>query len=423
VTRSLDIAILHPELGVGGAERLILDAALGLQARGHRVTLFTTRFPRHHSFPEANDGTLDLRVFGRFLPVHVFQRLRAPCAIARVAFAAAHVARERPPFDAVLCDLVAHAIPVLRALGPAPVVFYCHFPDRLLAPAGRSALYRFYRGPIDRLEARGIEMADRVLVNSRFTAAAVATAFPSLDEARLEVLHPGVDCPAGGDGSQDTEESASEAVILLCIARFDPAKNEALAVEALAVLRQRLEAQEFAKVELIIAGGYDPRLRENAATLEDLERRTRRLGLEGHVRFLKSPSDAQRQSLLRRCRCVVHPVPGEHFGLVPVEAMAAGRPVVAVEHGGPAETIRQGATGFLCPPTGDAFANALVTLVREARLAARMGRQAREHVAHAFSRETFERRLDEVMRTVASRGPGARGNERMEPLGRGRLRL
>ena len=68
----------------------------------------------------------------------------------------------------VIVDQVSAAIPVLRALTRARVLFYCHFPDLLLA-APRSAAHRAYRAPLDALEQATTGQADEILVNSDFT--------------------------------------------------------------------------------------------------------------------------------------------------------------------------------------------------------------------------------------------------------------
>jgi alpha-1,3/alpha-1,6-mannosyltransferase len=47
----------HPDLGIGGAERLVIDAAVGLQNRGHKVVIFTSHCDPKHCFDEARDGT------------------------------------------------------------------------------------------------------------------------------------------------------------------------------------------------------------------------------------------------------------------------------------------------------------------------------------------------------------------------------
>ena len=51
-----NIVFLHPDLGIGGAERLVIDAAVGLQNRGHKVTIFTSHCDPAHCFDEARDG-------------------------------------------------------------------------------------------------------------------------------------------------------------------------------------------------------------------------------------------------------------------------------------------------------------------------------------------------------------------------------
>jgi alpha-1,3/alpha-1,6-mannosyltransferase len=55
-----NIAFFHPDLGIGGAERLVIDAAVGLQNRGHTVTIFTSHCDPKHCFEEARDGMLSL---------------------------------------------------------------------------------------------------------------------------------------------------------------------------------------------------------------------------------------------------------------------------------------------------------------------------------------------------------------------------
>ena len=51
-----NIAFFHPDLGIGGAERLVVDAAVGLQGLGHKVTIFTSHCDPNHCFDEARDG-------------------------------------------------------------------------------------------------------------------------------------------------------------------------------------------------------------------------------------------------------------------------------------------------------------------------------------------------------------------------------
>lgn len=52
------IVFFHPDLGIGGAERLIIDAAVGLQELGHTVRIYTSHCDPDHCFEEARDGSL-----------------------------------------------------------------------------------------------------------------------------------------------------------------------------------------------------------------------------------------------------------------------------------------------------------------------------------------------------------------------------
>jgi len=56
VEKKKNILFFHPDLGIGGAERLIIDAAVGLQNRGHKVVIFTSHCDPKHCFDEARDG-------------------------------------------------------------------------------------------------------------------------------------------------------------------------------------------------------------------------------------------------------------------------------------------------------------------------------------------------------------------------------
>jgi alpha-1,3/alpha-1,6-mannosyltransferase len=397
----LNIAFLHPDLGIGGAERLVVDAALHLQAAGHRVTLFTTHHDHARCFEPTRDGTLDVRVYGDFLPSHLRQRLRAPCMIVRMIYLAGVMKLCGGRFDVIFCDLISHAIPFVRLLSRTRIVFYCHFPDLLLTPP-RHFLYRLYRAPLDRLEELTTGMADRVLVNSRFTASVFRRTFPHLHTRTPEVVYPGVDCDRYASISASQPGEKEETLTLLSINRYERKKNLGLAIDALALLRERVAAEVFTRVRLIIAGGYDERWQESRETLHELQVRAQRAGLADLVAFKCSFTDAERLALLSRCVCVVYTPENEHFGIVPLEAMAAGRPVVAVNNGGPLETIVHEETGLLCAPTPQAFADACARLITNHEETARMGQAGRAHVAQHFSQALFGRRLETILRELVA---------------------
>ena len=93
----------------------------------------------------------------------------------------------------------------------------------------------------------------------------------------------------------------------------------------------------------------------------------------------------------------------EHFGIVPLEAMAAYKPVIGCNSGGPVETIKDGVTGFLCNATPWDFSLAMARLIREPQTAVSMGEEARNHVSESFSTRIFGQRLNRYVIDVTEK--------------------
>ena len=93
----------------------------------------------------------------------------------------------------------------------------------------------------------------------------------------------------------------------------------------------------------------------------------------------------------------------EPFGLVIVEAMATGKPVVAADAGGPREIVTDGATGFLTTP-GDASAHArrVCELLTDPARAAQIGQAARTRCEQMFSLQRMVKRLDQLYQSILS---------------------
>lgn len=102
----LKIAIIHPDLGIGGAERLVVDAAMELASHGHNVHIFTSHHDQSRCFEETISGVFPVSVYGDFLPRHIFYRFHAVCAYLRCIFVALCVLLMWPSFDVVLADQV-----------------------------------------------------------------------------------------------------------------------------------------------------------------------------------------------------------------------------------------------------------------------------------------------------------------------------
>jgi glycosyltransferase involved in cell wall biosynthesis len=95
------------------------------------------------------------------------------------------------------------------------------------------------------------------------------------------------------------------------------------------------------------------------------------------------------------------------FPTVVLEAMAAGKPIVAFRHGGVCEMVEDGVTGLLCEPSNSyELAAAIVRLVADAQLRESMGRAARTRLQRLFTREVFIARFSALYCELASVGSG-----------------
>lgn len=160
----------------------------------------------------------------------------------------------------------------------------------------------------------------------------------------------------------------------LYLGRLLPYKGVAYALEALA-------ATGDTGIALDVVGDGPDRAR--------LERRARELNLGGRVVFHGAVPPTEVPARFAACDAFVSPSLRESGGAAALEAMATGRPVVVVDHGGPAETVVDG-VGFKIAPTSPeavvrGVARALDVLARNEVLRVAMGRAAAEHVRRGFT--------------------------------------
>jgi glycosyltransferase involved in cell wall biosynthesis len=251
--RPLRILFLHPDLGIGGAERLILDAALGLQSLGHSITIYTSHCDPNHCFDEARDGTLAVKVAGNsIVPASVLGGFKILCAILRqfhlllYLYFSGTLASLNP--DIVVMDQLSAGLGVLRLLAPdVRSLFYIHFPDKLLA-SREGVLRAAYRIPFDAFEGLTTGLADGLVVNSKFTRGVVQGAFTELRGRDLRVVYPCVD--ARDTGKMEVETLWGGMKVVVSVNRFERKKGVELAIKAFAGLKP----EERKGVRLVLAG-------------------------------------------------------------------------------------------------------------------------------------------------------------------------
>lgn len=121
------------------------------------------------------------------------------------------------------------------------------------------------------------------------------------------------------------------------------------------------------------------------------------------VLFLLSVPSSLKDALLRSARLLVYTPSNEHFGIVPLEAMLAGTPVLAANTGGPLETVVDGVTGWLCPPDDvekwTVVMNKVLHKMPEAALQ-KMAQAGKERVKNEFSDVKMAERLENIFKDI-----------------------
>jgi alpha-1,3/alpha-1,6-mannosyltransferase len=325
--------------------------------------------------------------------------------------------------DIFIVDQLSACVPLLRWLYPRRqrILFYCHFPDQLLANRGTKGIggiiKLIYRWPFDWFEGWSMAASDKIVVNSNFTKSVAKQVFPTLPD-NLAVIYPCVNELQPGSQLEGRLWN-NKFKIFLSINRFERKKDIGLAIKAY----HGLSESERKWTRLILAGGYDNRVTENVQYHNELVQLAESMGLRTataktvptalgtsdyvDVLFLLSVPGVFKDTLLENAELLLYTPTNEHFGIVPVEAMQHGVPVLASNTGGPLETILEGETGWLrdvdkvedwtkemIKGVGKG-SNSMQESDREKMKAA--GRKR----AKEFSRDTMARKFDDEMTKMA----------------------
>jgi glycosyltransferase involved in cell wall biosynthesis len=282
------------------------------------------------------------------------------------------------PVDVVLSSSYAFAHR-FRAKGSSARVCYCHSPLRFAWSMTAGYREAHARSPVSRgafeVLARAMRASDRrsaqpvdlYLTQSPFTAEQIARFY----RRPAEVIGAPVDCDLFHPG-----DSPPDDYFLFCGRLIEPYKRASVVVEAFRRLGARL-----------VVAGDGPALPALAASAPP------------NIEFLGHVGDEDLVGLMQRCAALVFPS-RDDFGLIPVEAMACGRPVLAYAGGGSLYTTRPGLTGEL-------FAEQTVGAVEQAVRAFRPEDYDPERIrAHAVQWDAgrFRQRLLEHVERVVGAG-------------------
>lgn len=259
--------------------------------------------------------------------------------------------------------------------------------ERGLAGAWRRTMTRVTH----RLDRKGTRIADRIFVENRWMQSALSQ---WTDPERIELAPPGIDteCFRPVD---TVAKGPGDRGYILSVGRFgDPRKCVGLLLDAYAGLQRRLPGCPG----LVLAGQSSPP--------SDQLSRLPRLGLDSAVSWKGEVSKDELAELYRGASLFVLSSAEEGLGLVLLEAMASGVPVVATRTAGARQVVAEGRSGFLVP-VGDAhgLAAAMEKVLREAPLRQAMGRTGRKIVETRYSEEIAARPFLDAYRESLATSP------------------
>jgi glycosyltransferase involved in cell wall biosynthesis len=361
-----------------------LDAPGGIQLAGRHIAAVMNAFARERSarceFLSLNDPTgvhtvsaageeVSFRGFGRSKLRFAGAALRAAWKGARVVLAAhpnlAPVAQGmklvRPRLTSIICM---HGVEVWEPLG----IFRRWALRRanvILAPSLDTAERAARAQKLSSKKIRRLPWA----LDPKFAASAAA----SLQPGKQKLL------PAGYPDSQ----------VILSVGRWNSSERYKGMDHLIAALPRLLT--DMPDVHLVAIGDGD-----DLGWLENLAEGN---GVARHVHFFRGVSQMELGAWYSACDVFALPSRGEGFGLVYLEAMAYGKPVVAGAHGGAPEIVEDGVTGYVVPH-GDLpqLAAALAALLSDAELRRKMGERGRLAVQREFLFAQFSKSLKKILR-------------------------
>ena len=355
----------------GGAERGMLKIA-----QHYRAPIYVNRYDQSGTFPGFNG--VDVRVIGKrtAMPGKAAAAIRYGTSFYNM--------KVHDDYDIIN----AHMSPSewIRNRNPR-VLWYCHtlprilYDDSIAKIKRRSIGARIAYAPLSfayrTIEKGIVARLEGIAANSANTQSVIRRHL----NADSEVINPCIDPNWFKDAGDDK--------FFLYPSRIAEEKRQDYAIRA---FKRFAEARKGYK--LVIAGSLSGRHEEFRRYYDKI-----RSGAGRDVRFITNPEDHELKELYSRCTAVLYPPINEDFGIVPLEAMASRKPVIAVNEGGPKETVKDGRTGFLVGSEQE-MAERMLYIVRHGHEAEAMGRAARRAVEKEYTWDIFFNKFERLARKV-----------------------
>ena len=380
----------YPPLGGGGG---VVNAQLAVElAKRHEVTILTSRamgLPEE----EEKDGT-------RIVRVNVLGRSQAAAAnmVSMASYLPMAMMRGRKMLKAEAFDVINTHFVV--PTGPAgdylsrrsgtPNVLTVHGGD-LYDPSKASSPHR--HAVLRMLIRRLLRKADAVVGQSQNTVSNVHTYYD--DSVDVDLIPLGIDRPPAPVSDRQALGIQDDECVMVTVGRLVARKGLDQLVEAMPSFREH-------RARLVVMG--------DGPLMEPLKDQARALGVADLVNFVGFVSDQEKTDWLAAADLYVSTSQHEGFGLVFLEGMAAGLPVICYDFGGQTDFLDDGQTGALVPLNDrDAFIRACVDYMKSPEQRRSAGEENRRRVEQFYidtCAVRYEALFEDVIRRSRSANPG-----------------
>lgn len=222
--------------------------------------------------------------------------------------------------------------------------------------------------------------------------------------SKISVIPPGVDTrhfyPIPKDEAKEVVGVPEDSHTILFVGRIEPLKGIDKLIQAISIIQNNGELRCCPHNLVIIGGEPNAKPEDMNAEMSRLQDMVEDLGIENFVIFLGKQDQQLLPYYYSASEIVVMPSHYESFGMVALEAMACGTPVVASQVGGLAFLVRDGETGYVVPGNDvQMLAKRLVELIKDKDLRNKLGNKSAEY-AQLYAWEIISEKMIEVYNQV-----------------------
>lgn len=267
----------------------------------------------------------------------------------------------------------------LKAVWNVPIVHMFHTLGHMKNRVARNEMEKEGAYRLDG-EQMVIKSADCIIAATPAEQSQLAFLYRA-DTRKVKIIPPGVDVhhfyPIPSDEAKEVVGVPVENCMLLFVGRIEPLKGVDTLIQAMALLRARGELTHCPYYLAVIGGDPAMPIQSMNHEMVRLQKLCEELNLSEVVLFLGKRSQDSLPYYYSAAEVLIMPSQYESFGMVALEAMACGTPVVASQVGGLAFLVKDGVTGFVIPDSDpEKLAGALRKLISDSGLRQRMGEQA-----------------------------------------------